>query len=205
MKIILIAATCLILLSAGVNAFTISNPNYQISGIIASGGVWENDATHPISGEIYNMYLTIGQPFTTGADKILEYRYQIDEYKESGTLQTESGHRLCLGIYCGDVFQTYYSINVSGIIKYDYGDPVANSEASLIVRYGGARYVKKITTGPNGEFMASVKVPEFIASHKLNPGGFIIQVYAKGRVEAAYTCNYEYKYDENEIGRGICS
>ena len=97
-----------------------SNPTYEIEGVIDSGGKF-------ITGGPYEAQLSVAQAVIT---------------PESGLLESKN-YRLCLGIFCSDVFETPYSVAVTGYIIYDIGDPVAEGEGKLIVKYAGAKYMSK--------------------------------------------------------------
>ena len=163
MRLITSVALFLIIFSTIATAFTMSNPTYEIEGVIDSGGNFTDDGT-------YEAQVSVGQAVIT---------------PESGLLESDS-YRLCLGIFCSEVFETPYSVYVTGYLTYDIDDPVVDGKGKLIVKYGGSKYMsKEITTDANGKFEAEAPIPEAVALKE-----FTIEVRAKGRVEAAYECIY---------------
>jgi hypothetical protein len=175
MKIIFPLVLFLVLLSVSANAFVMSCNSYKITGIISDGGgklvgttLSPNPPPQTGPNNVYKMYVSVGQPVIG--------------------LITGSKYKMCLGIFCTNIFDTPHYVSVSGTIKYQgaAGDAVADSEAKVFVTYGGAKYEGSTNTDSNGAFTAKVLVPEEIAN-----SNFVLGVYAKGKVEAIYECNYD--------------
>ncbi len=163
-----------LLLSLAANAFVMSNPDYRIVGTMAGGG-------EKMIGGSYKMYLSVAQP------AISPTKTSPTDPKSGYMTDTGSLYKLCLGVFCTNVFDIPRTIKVSGTIKYDTGGEVSNSEAKLIISYGQAKYESKtIRTNDKGEFTVTTSVPEAIANKN-----FVIEVYAKGKVEASYTCTFD--------------
>ncbi len=182
-EFIIVTIVFLILFSVAVSAFSVGNQNYKISGVISSGGDI-SDSTN------YEIVTAVAQPII-GDSRNTDNIYLEDTSK--------SKYKLCLGVFCTRVFETAYSISITGNIIYDdTEEPVSDTESKLIIHYGDGKYESgTIETGENGEFSAEVSVPEYVVNQ-----GFTIEVYANGRVEASYECTY--CPDEDATNAGKC-
>ncbi|MBU3905024.1 MAG: hypothetical protein KJ906_02670 [Nanoarchaeota archaeon] len=198
---LIILSITFILLTTTVHAFTISDENYKIVGLISDGG-------NKISINNYVSYASIGQPlinpetdvkttwFGLGKDYVVGGNLTDDppnkifgietNYPESLADGDQGKYNLCLGAFCTEAFAVPYTINITGKITYDLGGEVANSEAKLKIKYGLTTFEgESVQTDENGIFTANLSIPERIATQP-----FIISVYANGRVEAEYNCKY---------------
>jgi hypothetical protein len=150
-----------IFLATSAYAFTASNPNYQIQGIISDGG------NNTLQGGNYRLHVIIGQPVV-------------------GIGANTNNYGLCLGMLCWDIFWPSNQINLKGQLFYENGTVVSNSDIIVNATYKGSQWKQSNKTDNNGNFFVRVNnIPAYLRYRQ-----FKVQIFARGDVDALYECLY---------------
>lgn len=140
------------------SAFNMSSFSYKLKGILTEGG-------NTTSSDSYISTFSFAQPVIG---------------RSSG-----STYKVCLGIYCTDVFEGYYEVFIQGKLNYGNGTAVSDSEVKGVINYRSYNFETTNKTDSTGNFVTVINIPEFVYNKD-----FRVKIYAIGEIEALYECDY---------------